>query len=412
MPTPTLLPDYPPGAYGRFTELFDTAFRNALDHPVDELGKMFDYRAATPTFMRHALDFLGCEPLWAPSTGAGVAAARVAGGGEAMFAHDGFIYTLGGRSWGVWRTNPNTGNSEEVGVLSGSRGDDERILGAAVVGGVPYVSSRIGTNKYLNRLDIGALTATRVGAITPRGSWTPSLVSDGATLWEMRGANLTRIDTDTAAATSVRTVGGIDIAPGSNQLQRLPAACAFYAGQIYAMYHQPTGTYRFNPAAGDAVRLPLALSYDSAEALGGAIYAISGRTLYRMDPLTGGHDDFFDLAYHRRILQRGRWWVRYAGFPVALRVYLNDILGLDYSEQVRRNATGRPLGVTINLSSSSERTAALLNTPAALEHLSRRAIPFLIANLVEVDAVRTIAPITTTIRYGIATTAIRFGWDR
>ena len=408
-PQPSLLPDY---YTADVAKAFDYAFRRQLAKlPLEDLGNMFDSERASMAFMRHALQFLGCEPLWAQPSGAGIVA-RNGFYPEYLFAHDGYLYGNGGSTaWGLARIDPRTGDVRLMGVLTGSR-VGFTVRGAAVVRGVPYILSRQGRNLYLARVDMGAMTATNVGAITGSGfGHAQSLVSDGYTLWMVSGTTLFAIDTATAAATAVRTVGGITLAAGG-QAARQPPAAAFYNGEILAFYSTDTGAYRFAPSAGDATRLSLAPLYDCAEYLDGAIYAQAGGYLYRVDPETGGHDDFFDLAYHRRVLQGGRWWIRNIGFPQALRRYMNDVLRVGYSETVRYSPGGRPVGVSINLLPQTPRASAAAQTPRVLDALGKRIVPYLIGDLVQVDSVRSLAPIATTMRYGAATMATRFAFDR
>lgn len=408
-PQPSLLPDY---YNADVAKAFDYAFRRQLAKlPLEDLGNMFDSERASMAFMRHALQFLGCEPLWAQPSGAGIVA-RNDVYPEYLFSHDGYLYVnVGSSAWSLGRIDPRTGDVMQMGELAGDR-VGTTVRGAAVVRGVPYILSRSGATLYLARVDMGAMTATNVGAITGSGfGFAHSLVSDGYTLWMVSGATLFSIDTATAAATAVRAVGGIDIAAGG-QTSRQPPAAAFYNGEILAFYSTATGAYRFAPAAGDATRLTLAPFYECAEYLGGAIYAQAGGYLYRVDPETGGHDDFFDLAYHRRVLQSGRWWIRNIGFPQALRRYMNDVLQVGYSETVRYSPGGRPVGVSINLLPQTPRASAVAQTPRALEALGSRIIPYLIGDLVQVDSVRSLASTDATIRYGAATMATRFAFDR
>lgn len=404
-PQPSLLPDY---YSADVAKAFDYAFRRQLAKlPLEDLGNMFDSERASMAFMRHALQFLGCEPLWAQPSGAGIVA-RNGFYPSYLFVHDGYLYG-GGGDWRLTRIDPRTGDTRLMGELTGSRVGAAR--GAAVVRGVPYILSRQGSALYLARVDMGAMTATNVGAIAGSLGYTHSLVSDGYTLWTVSGNRIFAIDTATATATLVRTVGGIALAAGG-QTARQPPAAAFYNGEILAFYSTDTGAYRFAPAAGDATRLPLAPFYECAEYLDGAIYAQAGGYLYRVDPETGGHDDFFDLAYHRRVLAGGRWWIRNIGFPQALRRYMNEVLRMDYSETVRYSPGGRPVGVSINLLPQTPRANAVAQTPRALDALGKRIVPYLIGDLVQVDSVRSLAATTATMRYGAATMATRFAFDR
>lgn len=384
---PPLLPDY---YNAPIAAALDAAARKQLDAmPVEEFGKMFDPQRATLTFARHALQFLGCEPLWAPPSGAGVVAQN-GFRSTYLFSRGGYLY--GGFDWRLFRVNPRDGAVFSVGTLAGGTG---RTVGAAVVRGVPYILSRAapGDRLTLWRIDMDAMTATRVGNIVGTG-FGQSLVSDGYTLWMVSAANLFSIDTATAATTAVPITTGIQISSVGGQFARQPAAAAYYDGQIYAFYHVNTGAWRFDPAAGAASKLPISKFYDCAETLGGHIYAQSGGYLYRVHPETGGDEDFFDERYHRRILSSGRWWVRNAGSPTALTRYIEGALGMSFDYTLRRSSAGRPIGISVTLRADTPFSAVASRTPSVASQLTKRALPYLVGNQLVIDGVGVISPLS------------------
>lgn len=393
---PSLLPDDSPAAYNRIA---DAAYRRAFERigDVTEFGRMFDPDRASMTFMRHAFQWLGCEPLWGASTGAGIV------GTNALGVAPQYLFSLGGRLYGggpdatLYEFSVRDGSARTMGTLTGTGAAGEA-TGAAVTRGTPYTIAIDAGSVYLNRIDIDTLTATRIGRVS--GGRQVSIVSDGSTLWQISRANLFAIDTATAALSLARSVGGIAI--GAGALARRPPATAYFGGQIYAMYTPATGIWRFDPAQGDAAKLPLAPMYDCAETLAEHIYAFTGSTLYRIHPETGGHDDYFDLAYHRRVLARGEWWIRRIGTKAARDRYMTDILGISYTSTVRRSPAGRPLGVTFTLRANDAKAATLLATPSALDQLTRRSLPYLLADRLAIDGIQTIVPLTSDLIFNIA----------
>ena len=222
---------------------------------------------------------------------------------ESLFAHDGFLYGLGGGDWKLGKINPATGATEDLGVLGGKASDalanSESTNGAAVVDGNPYVLSFRGSPRelYLNKIDMSKNEVTERVKITyvNGGRFTKrlhSLVSDGTTLWIIDHAVLRGVDLTTGVASAGRAIPGLEIASGAAQLGRLSPAAAYRDGQIYAFYREPTRGWRFKPTGCgdnrlnvcDAVRLNVYGAYDSAETLGGVMYGVSGGRLLRIDP--------------------------------------------------------------------------------------------------------------------------------
>ena len=389
---PSLLPDY---YSAHAAAALEAAARKQLEAmPVDEFGDMFNPQRATLTFARHALQFLGCEPLWAQPSGAGVVAQNNVSP-QYLFAHGGYLYgNTGSVAWDLGRIDPRTGDVMQVGELTGSRVGNS-VRGAAVVRGVPYILSRDGRTLYIARVDMDAMTATNVGAITGSGfGFANSLVSDGYTLWMVSITGLFSIDTATAAASRVNIQTNIQIAPVGGQFARQPAAAAYFNGQIYAFYHPNTGNWRFDPAVGAATRLPVSKFYGCAEALGNFIYAQSGGYLYRVHPETGGDADFFDVGYHRRVLGVGEWWVRNAGSPTALSRYIEDALGMSFEYTLRRSAAGRPIGISVTLRADTPESAVASRTPSVTAQLTKRALPYLVGNQLQIDGVSVITPLS------------------
>ena len=223
---------------------------------------------------------------------------------ESLFAHDEFLYGLGGRDWKLHKINPATGATEYLGALGGKVSDvlahSESTNGAAVVDGNPYVLSFRGNPRelYLNKIDMSKkevsdrvkITESDGGAFTKR---LHSVVSDGTTLWIIDRAVLRSVNLTTGVASAGRPIPGLEIASAPRgQLHRWPPAAAYRAGQIYAFYREPTRGWRFKPTGcGDnrlnvcgAARLNAYGAYDSAETLGGIIYGVSGGRLHRIDP--------------------------------------------------------------------------------------------------------------------------------
>ena len=384
---PSLLPDY---YSAHAAQALEAAARKQLEAmPVDEFGDMFNPQRATLTFARHALQFLGCEPLWAQPSGAGVVAQN---GFYAsyLFSHSGRLYGGGGLNGRIYRIDTRTGRAVSVGIADALVGINAR--GAAVVRGVPYILSRSGS-LLLWRLDMDSLTATQVGAITGTG-FGHSLVSDGYTLWMVSGANLYTIDTATAATARAPIATGIQLSSVGGQTARQPTGAAYYNGQVYAFYHPNTGGWRFDPSVGAASKLPISKFYQAAETLGEYIYAQAGGYLYRVHPETGGDADFFDVDYHRRVLGVGEWWVRNAGSPTALSRYIEDALGMSFEYTLRRSAAGRPIGISVTLRADTPESAVASRTPSVTAQLTKRALPYLVGNQLQIDGVSVITPLS------------------
>ena len=215
---------------------------------------------------------------------------------ESLFAHDGFLYALGGGDWKLHKINSATGVTEDLGVLGGRASDalanGESTNGAAVVNGNPYVLSLRGSPRelHLNKIDMYKnevayrvkITESDGGAFTKR---LHSVVSDGSMLWIIDHASLRSVNLTTGVASAGLAIPGLEIASAPDaQLHRLPPAAAYRAGQIYAFYREPTRGWRFKPTEGGATRLNAYSFYESAETLGGIIYGVSGGRLHRIDP--------------------------------------------------------------------------------------------------------------------------------
>ena len=222
---------------------------------------------------------------------------------ESLFAHNGFLYGLGGGDWKLYKINPATGATEDLGVLGGKASDalanGESTNGAAVVNGNPYALSFRGSPRelYLNKIDMSnnevaerlKITKSNGDALTNR---LHSVVSDGTTLWIIIRGGLRSVDLTTGVASAGRTIPGLEIATGAAQLGYLPPAAAYRAGQIYAFYREPTRGWRFKSTGCgdnrlnvcDAVHLNAYGTYESAETLGGVMYGVSGGRLHRIDP--------------------------------------------------------------------------------------------------------------------------------
>ena len=215
---------------------------------------------------------------------------------ESLFAHNGFLYGLGGGDWKLHKINPATGATEDLGVLGGKVSDalahSESTNGAAVVDGNPYVLSYRGNPRelYLNKIDMSKNEVTeRVQITKSNGDALTNrlhlVVSDGTMLWIIISDRLSSVDLTTGVVSAGRTIPGLEIASvPRGQLHRLPPAAAYRAGQIYVFYREPTRGWRFKPTEGGATRLNVYGAYDSAETLGGVMYGVSGGRLHRIDP--------------------------------------------------------------------------------------------------------------------------------
>lgn len=183
--------------------------------------------------------------------------------------------------------------------MSGTRLTGETTNGAAVVDGTPYVLSygsflneegRTERALYLNKVDVSNNTVTaRVRITKSDGTGVlnrlHSLVSDGTTLWIIIGRGLRSVDVTTDVASEVRSIPIPESVTLSvrAQTRRLPPAAAYYDGQIYAFYEEPTRGWRFKPSEGSAVRLNAYSFYSSTETLNGVIYGVSGGRLHHID---------------------------------------------------------------------------------------------------------------------------------